>query len=162
MNQKLKNSNDLWNLTFSFGRALQQDSLSVWGNKDKYPDVIQLQILEKTKQKIKFGYENKSIPEGIGLDFLNSYTFNKREIPEDLFVNDYFNIKINRDASGNIVPNRKISIIDKSQMSKTFEESIDILLMKFNPIEYILFNNPEEWDTQDDTYTFTDGILSIT
>ena len=34
--------------------------------------------------------------------------------------------------------------------------------MKFNPIEYILFNNPEEWDTQDDTYTFTDGILSIT
>ena len=134
----------------------------VWGNKDKYPDVIQLQILEKTKQKIKFGYENKNIPEGIGLDFLNSYTFNKREIPEDLFVNDYFNIKINRDASGNIVPNRKISIIDKSQMSKTFEETIDILLMKFNPIEYILFNNPEEWDTQDDTYTFTDGILSIT
>ena len=26
----------------------------VWGNKDKYPDIIQLQILEKSKQTIKF------------------------------------------------------------------------------------------------------------
>lgn len=134
----------------------------VWGNKDKYADVIQLQILEKTKQTIKFGYDNKSIPGGIGLDFLNSYTFNKREIPEDLFINDYFNIKINRDTNGNVVPNRKISIIDKSQMVYTFEETIDILLMKFNSLEYIFFNNPEEWDTQDDNYTFSSGVLLVT
>ena len=133
----------------------------IWGNKDKYPDIIQLQILEKTKQAIKFGYDNKSIPEGIGLDFLNNYTFNKREIPEDLFITDYFNVKINRDSSGNVVPNRKISIIDKSQMYKTYDETIDILLTKFNPLEYIFFNNPDEWDTQNDTYTFSDGILSV-
>lgn len=133
----------------------------IWGNKDKYPDRIQLQILEKTKQTIKFGYDNKSIPEGIGLDFLNNYTFNKREIPEDLFITDYFNVKINRDSSGNVVPNRKISIIDKSQMYKTYDETIDILLTKFNPLEYIFFNNPDEWDTQNDTYTFSDGILSV-
>lgn len=33
MNQKLKES-EIWNLTFSYGRALQQDALSVWKNKD--------------------------------------------------------------------------------------------------------------------------------
>ena len=133
----------------------------IWGNKDTYQDIIQLQILEKTKQTIKFGYDSNVIPEGIGLDFLNSYTFNKREIPEDLFVNDYFNIKINRNAEGNIVPNRKISILNKSEMVKTFAETIDILLTKFNPIEYTFFSDPEQWDTPDETYSFSNGKLSI-
>lgn len=133
----------------------------VWGNKDNHQDIIQLQVLEKNKQTIKFGYDNKNIPEGIGLDFLNNYNFNKREIPDDLFVNDYFNIKINRDAAGNIVPNRKISILNKSEMFKTYEETIDILLTKFNPIEYTFFNDPEQWDTPEDTYTFVDGKLLI-
>ena len=133
----------------------------VWGNKDTYQDIIQLQILEKSKQTIKFGYNNQNIPEGIGLDFLNDYVFNKREIPEDLYVNDYFDIKINRNASGNIVPNRKISIINKSKMFKTFEQTIDILLMKFNPIEYTFFNDAEEWNTPEKTYTFSEGVLSV-
>ena len=133
----------------------------IWGNKDTYQDIIQLQILEKSNQTIKFGYNNKSIPEGIGLDFLNSYAFNKREIPEDLYVNDYFSIKINRNASGNIVPNRKISIMNKTEMFKTFEQTIDILLMKFNPIEYTFFNDPDEWDTPNNVYTFSGGILSV-
>jgi len=133
----------------------------VWGNRDYYSDTISLQVLEKTKQTIKFGYDNKTIPEGIGLNFLNDYTFNKREIPDNLFVNEYFNIKVNRDASGKVVPNRKISIVDKSQMFYTFEETIDILLTKFNPIEYIFFNNPDEWDTEEDTYVFSGGTLSI-
>jgi hypothetical protein len=131
----------------------------IWGNKDNYQDIIQLQILEKSKQTIKFGYNNEIIPEGIGLDFLSSYTFNKREIPVDLFVNDYFNIKINRDSAGNVVPNRKISIMDKSEMFKTFEETIDILLTKFNPIEYAFFSDPDEWDTPENTYRFSDGLL---
>ena len=47
MNQKLKNRNDLWNLTFSYGRALQQDSLSVWGNKDK--TLAQSKLLHRAK-----------------------------------------------------------------------------------------------------------------
>ena len=133
----------------------------IWGNKDIYQDVVQLQILEKSKQTIKFGYNNNSIPEGIGLDFLNSYTFNKREIPEDLYVNDYFSIKINRNASGNVVPNRKISILNKSEMFKTFEQTIDILLIKFNPIQYTFFNDTDEWDTPNNVYTFSDGVLSV-
>lgn len=134
----------------------------IWGDKDIYQDIIQLQILEKNKQTIKFGYDNKNIPEGIGLDFLDSYTFNKREIPEDLFVNDYFNIKINRDANGKVVPNRKISIINKSQMIETFDKTIEILLIKFNPIEYTFFSDPDEWDTPEKTYTFsTSGFLSV-
>lgn len=130
-----------------------------WGNRDNYQDIIQLQILEKTKQQIKFGYDGKNIPQGIGLDFLNDFAFNKREIPMDLFVNDYFNIKINRDASGNVVPNRKISILDKTEMFKTYSETIDILLTKFNPIEYTFFSDPEQWDTPENTYTFSDGLL---
>ena len=133
----------------------------IWGNRDTYQDIIQLQILEKSKQTIKFGYTNRIIPEGIGLDFLDSYTFNKREIPEDLYVNDYFNIKINRNAAGNVVPNRKISILNKTEMFKTFEQTIDILLMKFNPIEYTFFNDPNEWDTPNKTYTFSEGILLL-
>ena len=133
----------------------------IWGNKDNFKDIIQLQILEKTKQAIKFGYNNQVIPEGIGLDFLNNYTFNKREIPVDLFVNDYYNIKINRDSAGNVVPNRKISIMNKSEMLRTFEETIDILLTKFNPIEYTFFSDPEEWTTPENTYIFLNGVLSI-
>ncbi len=131
----------------------------VWGNKDKYSDILELQILNKTNQTIKFGYNNKDIPSEIGLDFLNSYTFNKREIPDNLSVNDYFNVKINRDSSGNIVPNRKISIMDKSSMSKTFEETIDILLIKFNPIDYTFFSNPDEWYTPRKNYKFSNGLL---
>ena len=74
-------------------------------------------------------------------------------------TNDYFNIKINRDSAGNVVPNRKISIMDKSEMFKTFEETIDILLTKFNPIEYTFFSDPDEWDTPENTYRFSDGLL---
>lgn len=132
----------------------------IWGNKDTYQDIIQLQILEKSNQTIKFGYDNKSIPEGIGLDFLSNYGFNKREIPSELYVNDYFDVKINRNLSGNVVPNRKISIMDKSAMFKTFEQTIDILLMKFNRIEYTFFNDADEWNTPNDVYTFSDGVLS--
>lgn len=132
----------------------------IWGNKDTYKDIIQLQILEKSKQTVKFGYDNENIPKGVGLDFLNNYNFNKREIPDGFFVGDYFNVKINRDAAGNIVPNRKISIIDKSGMFKTFEETVDILLEKFNPIEYTFFSNPDVWDTPENTYRFSDGLLS--
>jgi len=133
----------------------------IWGNGDAFPDIIQLQIVGKSKQSITFGYDNNIIPEGIGLDFLTNYTFNKRDIPIDLFVNDYFNIKINRDANGNVVPNRKISIIEKSTKVKTFDETVDILLTKFNPIENIFFNDPERWDIQDKTYTFASGKLSV-
>lgn len=131
----------------------------IWGNKDMYDDTIELQILEKSKLTIKFGYNGRSIPEGINLDFLNNYTFLSRDIPDNLFTGDYFNVKINRDSNGNIVPNRKISIVDKSIMSKTFDETIDILLTKFNPIEYTFFNDPDEWFTAKNNYTYSDGIL---
>ena len=46
-------------------------------------------------------------------------------------------------------------------MLNTFDETINILLTKFNPLEYIFFNSPDEWDTENDTYTFLDGLLSI-
>jgi hypothetical protein len=133
----------------------------IWGNKDIYKDTFELQIMSKSRQNITFGYNGRPIPEGINLDFLNNYAFLKRDIPDDLFVNDYFNIKINRDANGNIVPNRKISIVDKTIMSKTFDETIDILLTKFSPIKYTFFSDPDEWFSPKNNYIYSDGFLLV-
>ncbi len=132
----------------------------IWGNKDPYEDTFELQILEKSGLTIKFGYSRRSIPEGINLDFLNNFTFKLiSDIPDDLFVNDYFNVKINRDANDKIVPNRKISIVNKTVMTRTFDETIDILLTKFRPIESGFFSNPEKWFTRDKTYTYSGNML---
>ena len=131
----------------------------IWGNKDIYKDIFELQILEKSRLTVMFGYNGRPIPEGIKLDFLNNYSFLTRDIPSNFFVNDYFNIKVNRDSNGKVVANRKISIVDKSEMTRTFDETIDILLTKFNPIEYTFFSDPEEWFTGSKTYTYSGGIL---
>ena len=85
---------------------------------------------------------------------MSSVSFNKREIPEDLFVNDYFEIKINRDFEGNIVPNRKISILDKSDANKTYNQTVNYLLFKFNNIDSTFFSSNENWDTPDKTLEF--------
>jgi len=136
----------------------------VWGNEDMYDDIFELQILQKSKQVINFGYEGRPIPEGIGLSFLKNYTFKlKKDIPADLFENDYFDIKINRDADGNIVPNRKISIIKKSQKLRTFDKTIDILLTKFNPIDHAFFlRDMTSWFTDLKEYTYDEtGSISV-
>jgi len=125
-----------------------------WGEADNSPDIIQLQVLSKDKQVIKFGYNDTSFPGDVGLDFLNNYSFNKREIPEDLFVGDYFNIRINRDFDGNIVPNRKISILEKTNRSMSYEKVINVLLIKFNNIDSTFFSSNEEWFLPDKTLTF--------
>ena len=121
--------------------------LIIWGNKDIYPDIIPLQIIKKDKQVIEFGCADNSFPEDIGLDFLNNYTFNKREIPENLFVSDYFNVNINRDSNGDIVPNKKITILNKTSDNFDYFKTVEILLMKFNPVDYTFFNSGEEWVT---------------
>ena len=125
--------------------------LIIWGNKDIYPDTIPLQIIKKDKQVIEFGCAGNSFPEDIGLDFLKKYTFNKREIPENLFIGDYFNVKINRDSNGDIVPNKKISILNKIKDNFDYSKTIEILLTKFNPIDYTFFDSNEEWTTLNET-----------
>lgn len=132
---------------------LNKDNIITWGENNLYEDVLKLQILSKNKETIEFGYDNKTIPPNIGLDFIKKYTFNKRDIPEDLYLQDYFNIKINRDFAGNVVPNRKISIINKTTKPNiSFEIMIDILLIKFNNIELDFFNkSSEEWNFIDET-----------
>lgn len=131
----------------------------VWGQPDEYPDIIQLQILSKNKQTIVFGYENKEFPDGSGLDFLSVYSFNKRDIPDDLFVNDYFNVKINRDSQGNVVPNRKISILEKTEKKLSYDETLNILYTKFNPITIDFFTSNEEWITPTEIFTFDGNLL---
>ena len=126
----------------------------VWGEQDTTPDIITLQVLKKRNQIIEFGYDNNRFPDNLGLDFLNNYSFNKREIPEDLFVFDYFNIRVNRDFQENIVPNRKISLLDKTTKTLNYESTINTLLIKFNNIDSTFFSSNEEWYLSDKTLTF--------
>ena len=127
----------------------------IYGGRDTYSDTISLEILDINKKTIKFGYDSKEIPENIGLDFLRSYTFNKRDIPKELNKGDYYNIKINRDSNGDVVPNRKINITDKINKTgdmKNYLDTIDILLVKFNPIKPDYFNSDLDWE-------YKNGIL---
>ena len=133
--------------------------LIVWGEKDVSDDIIQLQILEKNRNTITFGYEDNFFPDNIGLDFFKNYSFNKRDIPEDLFVKDYFNVKINRDSNGNIVPNRKISILDKTERKFNYSEEVNLLLLKFNNINEIFFSSNDMWILPNETLIFNGDVL---
>ena len=145
-----KNSNSI--LIF-----VSDEDIITWGENNVYEDILKLQVIKKNKETIEFGYDNNKIPENIGLDFLRNYTFNKRDIPDDLFVSDYFNIKINKDFNGEVVPNRKISILDKTTKPDiSFEKLIDILLIKFNNIKKDFFTSSQyEWNFI--TEVLTDG-----
>ena len=115
-----------------------------WGEKDSTDDIIELQVLELTKGSIiKFGHSNKSFPEG--LNFLDKYEFTKREIPDKLFRYDYVNVKINRGFSENIVPKRKISILNKTERNNEYDTILNNLYAKFKPIDISLFSDPDEW-----------------
>lgn len=127
---------------------ISDKNIITWGENIIYSNELPLQILKRNKETIDFGYNNESFPSGIGLDFFNEYTFNKRDIPPKLFLNDYFKIKINRDFDGNVVPNRKISILNKiNKPNLSYEKLIEKLLVVFNPIDKSFFlDSNEEWD----------------
>ena len=131
-----------------------------WGEKDTIDDIIELQVLELTKGSIiKFGHSNMPFPEG--LSFLNKYEFTKREIPDKLLRGDYVNIKINRDFSGNIVPKRKISILNKKDRKYDYNKVLNNLYTKFKPIGAALFDDSEEWYISQDNRLIYDGnVLS--
>ena len=132
------------------------------GNKN-YTDNIILEILAKKKETITFGYDGKELPEDIGLDFLAQFTFNKREIPTDLKVGEYYNIKINRDNNGLVVPNRKLSIISKVNTTgnmKDYYETVNILLVIFNPINSDYFNSELDWLYKDNVLEY-DGVKLV-
>lgn len=117
----------------------------IWGEIDKSEDTIELQVLSKDRNVIKFGHSDREFSENIGLDFLNNYAFNKRDIPPELYINNYIKVKINRDFTGKVVPNRKISLLDKTDRTLDYDEVTNILLTKFNEIESLFFSSPDEW-----------------
>ena len=137
---------------------MSDKNIITWGENIIYSNELPLQILKRNKETIDFGYNNKSFPSGIGLDFLNEYTFNKRDIPPKLFLKDYFKIKINRDFDGNVVPNRKISILNKiDEPNLSYEKIIEKLLVVFNPIDKSFFlESNKEWDFMGKVLSFTD------
>ena len=137
----------------------------IWGNRDTFSDNIKLQVIGKNKQTIQFGHSGRRFPPDLGLGFLNSYTFGKREIPAELILNNYVNIKIMRDSNGKVVPNRKLSIlnIDPNQDTANYTVVIDILLIKFIPIDYTFFSDYSSWQLLNGvTITYINGVLSST
>ena len=131
-----------------------------WGEKDTTEDIIELQVLELTKGSvIKFGHSDKTFPEE--LNFLNKYEFTKKEIPDKLYRYDYVNVKINRDFSGNIVPKRKLSILNKTERMHNYDKILNDLYTKFKPIDDSLFEDPDEWYISGDKRLIYSGdILS--
>ena len=126
----------------------------LWSDKDKYSDIIELQILDIDygTYTIDFGYEFKEFPSEIGIDIIKKYTFFEK-LPIGLKTGDYLKIKINRDINLNIVPNRKLTIIRKTQKTFNYEYTVDLLLVKFNPINYTLFSQNDKW------YYFNSSIV---
>ena len=118
----------------------------LYSDKDKYSDTIELQILgiDYTTYTIEFGYEYNEFPNGIGLELIKRYTFFEK-IPSGLKIGEYLKIKINRDINGNIVPNRKLSIVKKTLKTLNYEYIVDLLLVKFYPINYTLFSENDKW-----------------
>jgi hypothetical protein len=135
----------------------------LYSDKDKYSDIIELQILEidYMTYTIEFGYENKEFPVGIGIDLIRKYTFFEK-LPSGLKSGEYLKLKINRDTNGNIVPNRKISIYKKSVKTLNYEYVVDLLLVKFNPINYTFFSENDKWYYFNNTLVYDGEKLAFT
>ena len=124
------------------------DKTIVYNEEDKYKDSIVLEILNITNETIEFGYESKEIIENKDLDFLRSYTFLKKNMPKGIKKGDYYKLNINRDNKGNVVDNRiltfKKRVIPTTNM-KTYDEIMNILLVKFSPIDNDYFSSNLDW-----------------
>jgi hypothetical protein len=135
----------------------------LYSDKDKYSDIIELQIIEidYITYTIQFGYDYKEFPIGIGIDLIRKYTFFEK-LPPGLKSGEYIKLKINRDINGNIVPNRKLSIIKKSEKTLNYDYVIDLLLVKFNPINYTFFNENDKWYYFNTTLVYDGEKLAFT
>jgi hypothetical protein len=135
----------------------------LWSDKDKYSDNIELQILNINyiTYTIEFGYEDKEFPSNIGIDLIKKYTFFEK-LPVGLKVGDYIKLKINRDINGNIVPNRKLTIIKKTTKTFNYEYIVDLLLVKFFPINYTFYSQADRWYYFDTTLVYDGEKLTFT
>ena len=133
----------------------------IWNPIDDYPDKIELQILsvDNVKNTINFGYEDRSFDEtiekglrGLKLGFISSYAFFERtdKVLRDLGIKelDYVIIKINRNGFGDIVPNRKISLVKKiPEPTSNYDSVVNLILKKFNPIDKYFFSYDPSWSS---------------
>ena len=62
-----------------------------------------------------------------------------------IIIGNYYKLRINIDTDGNIVPNRKISFLYKTDRLLSYSDTVQILSFKFNPIRKDFFDDPEEW-----------------
>jgi len=125
-----------------------------WGDSDIFENEITLQVLSKNRQTIKFGYDSRSFPENVGVSFFNEVAFNKRDIPDELVIGEYYRLRINIDTDGNIVPTRKVSFLYKTEKLGSYSDTIQKLSFKFSPIKKDFFDDPEEWYLPNETLKF--------
>lgn len=114
----------------------------LYDKSDMFDDILELQVLSINREIVKFGHEGKEFDEP--LDFLSNFPFEKRKVPDT--VNEYYNVKINRDVDGAIAPVRKLSILNKKVSSEyKFEEVNEKLLVKFFPVNDNFFEYDDVW-----------------
>ena len=119
---------------------------------DYDPDIIEVQIIEvdHNTYTVTFGYDDRSFESdpvfrGSKLDFIKFGFFEKTRIifnQKDISVGDYVLLKINRDPEQKIVTNRKISIIEKTARTLSYDVVVNLLTKKFSPIKYNYFVSP--------------------
>ena len=76
-------------------------------------------------------------------------------MPKGIKKGDYYRLTINRDNKGNVVDNRILTIkkrIIPTTNMKTYDETMNILLVKFSPIDNDYFSSNLDW-------IFKDGFL---
>jgi hypothetical protein len=115
-------------------------------------DIIEVQIIEvdHNTYTVTFGYddiafESDPVFRGSNLDFIKFEFFEKTRTifdQKDISVGDYVLIKINRDSEQKIVTNRKISIIEKTTRTLSYDVVVNKLTKKFSPIKYKYFVSP--------------------
>ena len=121
----------------------------IWDEDDNDPDIIEVQIIEvdHNKYTVTFGYDGISFESDpflkrTNLEFIKFGFFEKTKIifsQKDINVGDYILIKINRDSEQKIVTNRKISIIEKTTRTLSYDKVVNKLIKKFSPITYNYF-----------------------
>jgi hypothetical protein len=135
----------------------------LWSNKDSYSDIIELQILaiDYATYTVNFGYDYIEFPDGIGIDWIKKYTFFEK-LPVGLKIGDYIKIKINRDINGNVVQNRKLTMVRKTKKTYKYDYILDLLLVKFYPINYTFFSQGDKWYYFDRTLVYDGEKLAFT
>jgi hypothetical protein len=129
----------------------------IWTSKINQDDII-LQVITKNKNMVQLGYDSRGFPESLGLQKFESYTI-PPPVPKNIKKNDYILWRINRDSSGNVVPNRILSAIGNVKKPDiSYNDYLKKVEMVLNPVTKNLFMN-DSWDVNGRILSTQGGLL---